>query len=90
MGSADVQMGCPSHPDSHQLSLEGFFLLENAEAALETTELTLEAIILDFSVHGSLLAAFASRLSRHQQKLTSVQIGEIEVSSKKGAEDLKL
>ena len=88
--SAAVQMGRPSHPNSHLVSYEGFLLLENAEAALGTTELTVEAVRLDFDLCGSLLSALASRLSRQQQKLTSVHIGELEVSSKKAAEDFKM
>ena len=86
-----VLMSCPRHPDSHPISRRCFLLLENVEAAFGTTELTVEAISLDvIFFDGDLLSALASRLSRQQQKLTSVHIGELEVPSKKAAEDFKI
>ena len=88
-----VQISCPRHPDSHSTSVEGFLLLENVEGAFGTTEQTIENIRLDFvvdTVDGPLLSALASRLSRQQQKLTTFNIGTIELTSKKAAEDFKI
>ena len=87
-----VQISCPSHPDSHPTSVEGFLLLEKVEGAFGTTEQTIENIRLDFVVDtldGPSLSALASRLSRQQQKLTTFNIGTIELTSKKAAEDLR-
>ena len=85
-----VQMGCPRHPDSHLISLEGFKLLEEVEAAFGTTEQTVEAISTKDDSFKLRQSDLAPRLSRQQQKLTSVHIGAIVVSNKKEAEDFKV
>ena len=86
-------LNCPRHPDSHSISTKGFLLLEEVEGAFGTTEQTIENIRLDFVVDtldGPSLSALASRLSRQQQKLTTFNIGTIELTSKKAAEDFKI
>ena len=67
-----VKMCCPRHPDAHPLTSEGFFLLEKVEAEFGTVEQTVEAIRLS-STDCSLMSSLASRLSRQEQKLTSVR-----------------
>ena len=77
-----VQMGCRRHPNSHLISMGGFLLLEKVEAALGTTEQTIESMSVGyFFLDGSLLSALASRLSRQQQKPTSVHVEGIVLSS---------
>ena len=81
-GGDSVQMGCRRHPNSHLISMGGFLLLEKVEAALGTTEQTIESISVGyFFLDGSLLSALASRLSRQQQKPTSVHVEGIVLSS---------
>ena len=82
IGGEWVQMGCPRHPGAHLISRKGFEFLEKVEAAFGTTEQTVEAISLVVIFwDGALMSALASRLSRQQQKPTSVDIEGIVMSS---------
>ena len=86
---SSVQVGCSLHLHPHSISLQCFQYLEEAEGVFGTTEFTVESVIhLPYLPNNSLLALVA-RLSRQQQRLTSVNIGGIWISSKKEAEDFK-
>ena len=85
-----VRMGCPCHLHYHSISSKGFELLEEVEGALGTTEQTVESVIWgNWILPNNFMAALASRLARQKQKLTSINIGEIEMSTQKQAADFK-
>ena len=58
-----VKVRCPRHEGFHSISGRGFFLLEQAEKAFGTTELTVEAIALDMG-DTWILQSLVSRLTR--------------------------
>ena len=87
-----VEMGCPLQPlHSHSISLMGFELLEKVEKAFETTVQSVESIALgpmgrkDVRIKSPL----ASRMSRQQQKLTSLSIKSVSIRGKMEAEEFK-
>ena len=85
-----VRMGCPCHLNYHSISSKGFELLEEVEGALGTTEQTVESVIWgNWILPNNFMAALASRLTRQQEKVTSINIGQIDMSTKKQAEHFK-
>ena len=89
-GGFGVRMGCPCHLHFHPISPKGFELLEEVEGAFGTSEQTVESVSGGkWVVPNNFMAALGSRLSRQQQELTSISIGQIDMSSKKQAEDFK-
>ena len=83
-----VTISCLNHPDSHQVFLEDFFLLEAIEGALGTSEqkaISSTGCFLD----GSSLSALSSRLARQQEKLTLLGFGFLDVRSLESAQAFK-
>ena len=83
-----VTISCLNHPDSHQVFLEDFFLLEAIEGALGTSEqkaISSTGCFLD----GSSLSALSSRLARQQEKLTLLGFGHVHVRSLESAQAFK-
>ena len=80
-----VKLSCPLHLRPHSVSLAGFELLEKVEKAFETRVQSVESVSLGVSSSSVL----ASRLSRQQQRVASLSIDVIKISSKKEAEDFK-
>ena len=63
-----VRVSCPwDESNAVSVSLDGFILLEEAEAAMESTEQNLELVVVDL-LNTHLLTAVASRLARQQGK----------------------
>ena len=81
-----VQIVSPTHPDSYEVFLSDFLLLEEVEGAFGTTEQTLGAISsLDQTLEEPSLSALSSRLSRQQQKLTSLAFHRVVLESQESA-----
>ena len=77
-----VEMGCPHHQlHSHSISLMGFELLEKVEKAFETTVQSVESISLGPQGRSDvrIKSALASRMSRQQQKLTSLNLKSVSI-----------
>ena len=85
---SSVQVGCSLHLHPHSISLQCFQYLEEVEGVFGTTEFTVESVIHLPYLPNNSLSALVARLSRQQQRLTSVNIGGISISSKE-AEDFK-
>lgn len=84
-----VQLSCPRHQGyPHHLSCHGFLLLEKCEAAFQTCEQKIERISLN-SFDNFFLASVASRLSRQEEKLSSVYLCHMEVENDEQGENAK-
>ena len=70
----EVVMDCPCQEDPHKISLKGFMLLEEeVEGVFGTTFQTLKSVAVeDFWPNNVSLAAVCSRMSRQQEKVTSI------------------
>ena len=86
-----MRMGCPHHLHSYTISLPGFKLLEMVEGAFWTTEQTVKSLSCDMNgiLPNNFIAALASRLTRQQQPLISINIGALFIFSEEEAEDFK-
>ena len=89
-GLGAVTIGCPNHPDSHEVLLSDFMLLEAVEGAFGTSEQKLAVISLGgTTLDEPCLSALSARLDRQQKKLTSLSFAFLEVRSKESAEAFK-
>ena len=88
-----VTLGCPNHPDSHQVFLEDFLLLEAVEGAFGTSEQKAISSAggwsFAFPLEEPTLSALSSRLARQQDKLTFLSFACAVVRSKESAEAFK-
>ena len=83
-----VTISCLNHPDSHQVFLEDYLLLEAIEGALGTSEQKAISSTGCF-LAGPSLSALSSRLARQQEKLTLLGFGHVSVRSLESAEAFK-
>ena len=87
-----VTISCPTHRDSHRVLSSDFCLLEEIEGAFGTT--IQDVVALTAGENGScleepLLSTLSARLSRQQNKLTSICFHNVSVESKESAEAFK-
>ena len=76
-----LQMACTSHPEGHRITLEGLVLVDEVERAFSSTDLKIEKIdSYDGYWNDSVWTAVSSTLTRCQEIMTSVEIGDIEIS----------
>ena len=96
-----VQMSCPRHQEGcHDVSLDGFGLLEEVEGAFGTTQQTVEAIIdspmrsitagmcVPFFLSASSFSALGSRMSRQEKEVEFPDIC-LDIKDIKDAESFK-
>ena len=83
-----VTISCINHPDSHQVFLEDYLLLEALEGALGTSEQKAISSTGCF-LAGPSLSALSSRLARQQEKLTLLGFGHVSVRSLESAQAFK-
>ena len=83
-----VTLSCPNHKDSHEVPIGKFLLLEAVEAAFGSSEQKLEAIS-QHMMFEPILSALASRLARQQEKLTFLNLPNVDLESKESAEAFK-
>ena len=82
-----IEISCPRHT-THFVSSEGFQLLEEVEGALGSALQEIISIEAVRHLRGPLLAAFASRASRQQGKITKVSLRFADCTTRRSAEDL--
>ena len=91
-GFGAVTISCPTHRDSHRVLSSDFCLLEEIEGAFGTA--MQEVLAVRAGGNGAcleepLLSALSARLSRQQNKLTSICFRNVSVESKESAEAFK-
>ena len=69
----EVLIRCPNHaePHTHRVSIHGFLLLEDVEAAFGTRKQMIESLSVD-TLGEPLLSAAGSRMSRQQEQISSL------------------
>ena len=84
----EVLIRCPNHaePHTHRVSIHGFLLLEDVEAAFGTRKQMIESLSVD-TLGEPLLSAAGSRMSRQQEQISSLSIfQEISLENKQSAQ----
>lgn len=80
-----LQIVCPRHPQPHIVSPAGFLLLEEVESLLGSTEQRIQSIKVGFLTEPT-IAAIGSRMTRHQDLVTSIRIKNmVQIETEKGA-----
>ena len=69
----EVLIRCPNHaePHTHRVSIHGFLLIEDVEAAFGTRKQMIESLSVD-TLGEPLLSAAGSRMSRQQEQISSL------------------
>ena len=80
--SGRLQMGCSSHQEGHCISVEGLVLLDEVERGFGSTDLKIETIYSDDGYwNDSEWSALSGTLTRCQEIMTLVEIGDFEISN---------
>ena len=83
----EVQIACPCRADPHNVSLDGFLLLEEeVEGVFGTAYQSIKSVDSKYNLCQPFLSALSSRISRQESAVSMVTVGrDLEIENKKGA-----